>query len=358
MRINWYGNYSQGGGYSGSSENMCVALEKLGVDVRVVGLKTDNKHLRENTTREGLKIKDKPFMLADIGILYGFPSAFPYIKNKIKVGFTMFETNKFPTTKGANPWSGDTGNCVDQCNKMDMILVPCEHNKKLMIESGVTVPVEKVLLGFDPDKYPLIERPKRDTFTFLILGTLTIRKNVGWVVGAFVDLFKDREDVRLIVKSNSGTVAHFSHPYKNIEFIDEFSSNEQILEYYKQADCFVFPSRGEGFGLPVIEAMATGLPCIFSNHTGLAEFANTRYNYPINKYEMTKTMKYPPKWGDVGDWYNPDYEELKTLMKYVEQNREEAYNKGISSSKWVREKFTYENTAKQLIEIFKTLIDK
>ena len=51
MILNWYGSFSQGQGYSGSSEKICIALEKLGVDVRVVTFANDNP---KNITKEGM----------------------------------------------------------------------------------------------------------------------------------------------------------------------------------------------------------------------------------------------------------------------------------------------------------------
>lgn len=354
MILNWYGNYSQGRGYSGSAEHMIIALDELGVDVRPIGISTEKSDHTLNYTEKGWKIKTKPFKLAEIGISYGFPNSFTSIFNKKKVGFTMFETSQFP--KGISDWSGPTGNSYDQIKDMDLMLAPSKHSAQLIKDTGYKGRVEVVNLGFDPEIYPFMERPKnRKVFTFLIMGTLTIRKNPGVALMAFIDLFKGRKDVRLVIKSNSGTVAHMNMPWDNIEIIDEFSTNEQMKQYYYDADCFLFPSRGEGFGLPVIEAMGTGLPCIFSNHSGLAEFANPKYNYPINKYSMEKAQRYPKKWGDVGDWYNPDYDEFKSLMKYVEQNKDKAYNKGVESAKWVRKNFTYKQTAKRLKSILETL---
>lgn len=353
-KLNWYGTLAQGQGYSGTSEKMALALEKY-FDVRVISFTDYN---RANVTQDGIKLRSKPFELATTGLIYGFPNSFTSVINKRKIGFTMFETSKLPRTSGIpNDWAGETGNPEVNINKMDMVLVPCEHNKKLLEKEGVTIPIKVVHLGVDPEHFKKIIRPKRDTFTFLSLGTLTIRKNPGAIIGAFLELFKDNPNVRLVLKTQSGTLGHIQFPYKNIQIIDEYSTPEQILVYYRDADAFLFPTRGEGFGLPPMEAMATGLPTVIADHTGMAEFCNKEYNYPIPVVKETPAIRFPKKWGDVGNWYEPDYNALKEAMWDIYTNREESYNKGLKASDWVHGNFTFDHTAQAIVKLVQELED-
>lgn len=347
--LNWLGSFSQGQGYSGSSEQMAVALEKNGLDVRVM---TFSSGLKRNMTEEGRKLIEKPFQVGKWGICYGIPSSFTSLMfQKYKIGFTMFETDTIPHSSFPNEWAGKTGKAKDIINKLDMLLVPSQHNKLVFQKEGITIPIEVVNLGVDTKMYPKIIRPKRKTFTFLILGTLTIRKNVGALLSAFIELFKDNPDVKLVIKTTSGTIGHLNFPWKNIEIIDSYATPEETLELYKRADCFVFPSRGEGFGLPPLEAMSTGLPVIFSANTGMLEYAHNQFNYPVPISHKAKAVRFPKKWGNVGNWYEIDYKALKEMMKYVYENREEAYFKGLDAAEWVRQRFTYDQTAKRIISL-------
>jgi glycosyltransferase involved in cell wall biosynthesis len=124
---------------------------------------------------------------------------------------------------------------------------------------------------------------------------------------------------------------------------------EEVMKLFEQADCFLFPTRGEGFGLPPLEAMATGLPTILADHSGMADFCDDRYNYPIRKNKVTPAFRYPKNWGKVGNWFEPDYEELKDLMLYVFDNQEEARTKGKEASDWVLKNWTMDNTADSII---------
>jgi glycosyltransferase involved in cell wall biosynthesis len=353
MLLNWYSGIGQGQGYSGATENILVELGHIGYDVRIL---TPKKVIRENLTEEGLKIVDKPFMLGDIGVYFGYPAGFNSVVNKYKIGFTMFETSKLPNGKGVNgqpnDWAGATGNAMDFVNSMDELWLPCQQNVDVFRAEGATTTINKVVLGvnrklyYDMSEKRAAGRANRP-FTFLMLGTLTSRKNVGAVILAFIDLFKDNKDVQLILKSSSGTLAAMRFPEgANIKIIDEYSTIEQVQGYYANADAFIFPSRGEGFGLPPLEAMATGLPTIFTDNTGMSEYADSEYNYPIKSSHLVPAITYPKRWGNVGEWYEADMTELKAAMLNVFENEDKSKAKGQKAAKWVAENWTYANTAK------------
>jgi hypothetical protein len=360
--LNFLANPSQGNGYSGSSELLAMALDKL-VDVRLmIPLPVDVQSkgvykAKNNRLDKKHPIYNKPYKQGEIGIYYGFPVGFNSLMNKYKVGYTMFETSRLPngiTTRYGNPYSGKTGRAKDIINSsVDLLLVPCQHNKEVFENEGVTVPIEVLHLGIDPEMYPYFERPKRKTFTYLMAGTITGRKNPFTVMKAFSALFQGRKDVKLIIKTKEGTIPNLKFRGVNIEIVDKFCSSEELRKIYQEADCFVFPSRGEGMGLPPLEAMATGMPTIIADNTGMSEYANDDYNYPIRKNDVIKSTNFPKQWGDVGYFYNPDYHELKDLMLEVYENRDEAMAKGKRASEWVHQNWTYDNSAKRLLEILK-----
>ena len=358
MLINFYCNVSQGQGYSGAGENIAVELEAMGHDVRIF---TTKKVIPKNFTPEGMAIVKKPMKVGKVGICFGFPAEFMNMFNPVKIGFTMFETSKLPNGGGAkgryNTWSGPSGDAISIMNRMNEIWVPSEHNVNLFKDEGVTVPVEKVRLGvntrlfFDMSKERERTRSRRP-YTFLMLGTLTTRKNPGLAITSFMNLFTDRQDVRLLLKTQSGTLAAFNFAGKwNIEIIDSYATIEQVQSYYANADAFVFPSRGEGFGLPPLEAMATGLPTIFSDNTGMSEFANPKVNYPIMCDKTSQALRYPPEWGNVGYWYEPDEMQFRETMRDVFENEDMSREIGKSASKWALENFTYKETAKRMSQL-------
>lgn len=107
---------------------------------------------------------------------------------------------------------------------------------------------------------------------FLHISNDEPRKNLPRVIAAFKRLKKQHPDVRLLLK----LPAHRAARYRNIEGVEVIAtllSTEQLAELYRRALGFVFPSLYEGFGLPILEAMASGCPVITSNASACPEVA-------------------------------------------------------------------------------------
>lgn len=259
-----------------------------------------------------------------------------YNKN---VGYTMFETTKLPSSPRV--W-------VDVMNKnVDLVLVPAEEVKKVFINSGVKVPVEVVPLWVN-DAYKYVDRPKREVFKFLWAGKLDgfNRKGCLDAVEAFKEEFKNEPNVRLVIKATtiSLTEAKIDEILddERISFVKGILSRREFMYLFKDADCFVFPTHGEGFGLPPLEAMATGLPTIITDWMGCSEFASNDVCYPIKVNKLEKAY-FPPIYGDVGEWAAIDIKRVRKLMRHVYENREEAKQKGINAAKLVDEKYRFSN---------------
>jgi glycosyltransferase involved in cell wall biosynthesis len=337
MIINYFGGFGTTYGYGSATEQLAVGLENAGVDVRLMRITGERAIAAlDDVTPAGKKILSKPFQKSDIAICVGHPPFFREIQQyKYRIGYTMFESNKLPDP-------GPKGDWVKMCNTLTRLWVPSQSSKELFEKSGVTVPIDVVRNGVNPSLFPLVERPKRDVFTFLMYGVLTIRKNPGQAISAFLSMFKDNPNAHLILKTQSGTLGHLQLEDKNITIIDRKYNHEELQKLLASADAFVFPSRGEGFGLPPLEAMSTGLPTIVSANSGMLEFANGEYNFPLPCLKMKKTTHVPKDWGDIGYWWEPDYGMLKATMKFLYDNQDYAREIGKKGSKWVQEHFTWD----------------
>lgn len=355
-KINWYGTLGAGQGYSGSSEQTALALDRRpDTDVTVVSL---GKSHNRNLSKAGRKLKEKPFVMGDIAIAHGLPVSFSSIQGyKYRVGYTMFETDTLPNSE---VWYGKGfKSAADAINsQLDLLLTPSEWCVQMFRDNGVTIPIEVVPNGVNPQHFPYVERPERDTFTFLDMATLTIRKNPGAVIGAFVSLFKDNQNVRLILKTQSGTLGHLDlKDMGNITIIDELYTNEQMRHLVESADAFVFPSRGEGFGMPPIEAMASGLPTIVSYNTGMMDYTDEKWSYPVRTSHKSPAVRFPKAWGNVGSWYEPDQQHLKEQMLYVYEHQDEAREKGKIASKYIHDNFNYDVVAEKAIKAIDKLVN-
>lgn len=109
----------------------------------------------------------------------------------------------------------------------------------------------------------------------LAVGTLEPRKNLVTTVRAFRVVSERVDDCQLAIVGGRG--------WRNDEFEAELGvasehvrvlgrvGDEELVKLYAAADCFVYPSLYEGYGLPVLEAMAAGTPVVTSNTTSLPE---------------------------------------------------------------------------------------
>lgn len=357
--LTYLGTGGQGQGYSGSIEQTIIALDRRkDVDVHVI---TFTETPSANISKEFGKIKNKPFVLGDVAIVHGFPQAVESgMIGKFKVLYTMFETDTLAT---GEDWAGRYNNAPRLINEnADLLLVPCTHNVELFRRSGVTIPIEVVPNGVNPELFPYIDRDKirkpDHKFTFFMYGTLTLRKNPGMVISAFASLFRNNPDVKLVLKTQSGTLGHVEYiDMGNIEVIDSLWTVERLKQELGNVDCLVFPTRGEGFGLPPIEAMATGLPVIIGDNTGMHDYADPRYNLAVRTKEIVPAQRYPKPWGYVGNWYNPDYDQLKEYMLWVYENQEEAKAMGKRASEWVHDNWTYDDVAEKMVQAIKKHYD-
>ena len=110
------------------------------------------------------------------------------------------------------------------------------------------------------------------------MGTIEPRKNLSFLIKVFEYLkskYSIPHHLYLIGKKGWKSESFFEilkkSPYSQDIILEGFLSDEELSAYYTQADCFVFPTLYEGFGLPILEAMQYGCPVVASNNSSLPE---------------------------------------------------------------------------------------
>jgi glycosyltransferase involved in cell wall biosynthesis len=135
------------------------------------------------------------------------------------------------------------------------------------------VPAERVhvaLPGVDRHFRPDGERANLGGPYVLSVATLEPRKNLGVLVDAFRLLGQD--DLRLAVVGAAGWGEQPSLDHPRIVRLG-FVGDEELARLYRGAAVFAYPSRFEGFGIPIVEAMASGVPVVASSHASMDEAA-------------------------------------------------------------------------------------
>lgn len=278
-------------------------------------------------------------MKPDIQIIHATPDN--YLKYKkpgmLNFGYAAWETSKLPDT-----WPA-------YCNSLDALFVPSQWNVDVFKDSGVTIPVYKIPHTVDLEQFKNVE-PMRlgipsNKYVFYSIFQWTERKHPYGLIKAYLSEFTSNDNVALIIKSYR--MNHTSQDKLAIEreiqalkafanskhlptvyLIHEALSRDDMLGLHAFGDCMVSPHRGEGFGLTCFESMAMGKPTISTNYSGNLEFMNEENSYLID-YTMTPVSNMP--WGIYSirqDWAEPDIADLKSKMRYVYENQEEAKLKG------------------------------
>lgn len=339
--LSYYGYFTPFGGYGIANFNWVKHLRRNGVVVSPHGkfLPRPGEREWEVLNDEEKEIASLPFEKHRIGIIETTPFDFNLLDTEVKIANTMAESNQI-----GEPW-------VNACMAMDYIVVPNKFQYHVFRDSGI--PEEKLRIiphGTETEKFPYYDRPKRDYFTFGIAGYLNDRKGVFELIRAFTSEFDPDEPVRLRLHTTNMDFLFYKF-FRDSRIITdgESLSHEQLNEFYQSLDCFVFPSKAEGIGQPPREAMATGLPVILTNYSGLSEIAQKTISFPLQPKKFVRGVN-PHSLEQPGDWAEIDIQELMYQMRYVYEHQEEAKKIGEKAAKTIREKYSWTIAAKKMIQ--------
>lgn len=332
--IAWTGHFLEHGGYTEEAIAAVVALDDAGVHVVANPVMWDKPRTplppRQAERLAALLERDVPddfIHVAHIGAnrFKRHPAAMR------SVGRTMFETDGLPFG-----WA-------DRCNAMDEVWVPSEHNLRTFANAGVApsklhkVPETFDTELFDPGVQPLAVEGLNG-FVFLSIFSWLPRKAWDVLLRAWFDEFRAQDDVTLLLKTDiqhaPGTdcrreVESFvrdqlqRNPKKGprVLVLDRALELTDVPRLYRAADAFVLASHGEGWGRPLMEAMAMGLPTIATRWSGNLEFMNDDNSYLVD-YELVDTPA--DSWFSGQRWAAPSIKELRRALRYVYESRTEA----------------------------------
>lgn len=353
-KIIWDGPIGYNNGYGNASSWFMLGLNKL-TNLYVIASKWQGTDL-SFIPKELEKILDRETEIIDSFYVKCFPaSEFGTRIAERYIGYTMLEASRIPDS-----W---VKNINENCER---VIVPCTHQKQAFIDSGVKRDVKVIPLGLDVSLFPEVKIPKDDEFIFGTMGTLTYRKGTDVLVKAFQKAFPKKEypNVGLYIKTIPvGGIAHAWFADGDLLRNDErirlntqsLSPTELITEFFEKINCFVFPTRGEGFGLPPLEAMCVGLPTISTNWSGTGDFTKPDVAYPLD-YKIVDVPRgdyrgYPEGLqADGMQWAEPSVDHLIEIMREIYKDKKKAYAKGKKARKFVLENYNNVAVSQQLVD--------
>jgi glycosyltransferase involved in cell wall biosynthesis len=217
------------------------------------------------------------------------------------------------------------------------IWIPSKHVRKSYTKAGV--PHSNIVIiphGVLSDRFLLKTEqsnlfPQAKKFKFLFRGGMLARKGLDILLDAYLSTFTAKDDVTLIIHGgyenyHLGAVRRaeqFPEPNApQVIFTDKSYPVDRANSMYEQVDCFVLPYRSEGFGLPILEAMAAQLPAIVTSYGPSLDFCNRDNSYLISAKEgpcdiwpcSSKAVFYH-RTDEVPTWSTPDVEECDMCLR-------------------------------------------
>ena len=259
-------------------------------------------------------------------------------------------------------WGSVPREWVDRINgEVDEVWVPSGYVRACFVRSGVD-PRRVVVVpqGIDPDRFrpgvPPYPLSTRKGFRFLFVGGTIWRKGPDILLEAYLRAFTPADDVCLVVKDAGADsfyasgglrrrIRELASDPRNAEivYLEHELPDAAMPGLYTASHCLVHPYRGEGFGLPLVEAMACGLPVVTTGHGPALELCDPTSAFVLPATEVTlpeprvlglETVERP-----VVAEVDPDV--LAETMRFIFEHPAEARERGQRASAYARQRLTW-----------------
>ncbi|SDT84681.1 glycosyltransferase [Desulfobacula phenolica] len=247
---------------------------------------------------------------------------------------------------------------------LDGLPVLSKFIKKILVDNGVHLPITAAGCGIDHIQQRGQEQISQgqisnlspDVYKFLHISSCFPRKGADLLLEAFASTFTSKDDVGLVIKTFPNIHNTIEEQVKEIkkrfpdsppiEIINKDLCASQIAGLYRQCDALVAPSRGEGFGLPMAEAMWHKLPVITTAYGGQSDFCTPDTSWLID-FTFQAAETHMDLFNSV--WMEPDVEHLGKLMAQVRLAKQEQLKPRLDAAlELIQRLFTWDQCADRL----------
>jgi glycosyltransferase involved in cell wall biosynthesis len=298
-----------------------------------------------------------PFGRSDsVGITLGAVEMTRALRTRFHVAFAVGETSRIPRQDRL------------KLAGLDMIWALSRWGQGVLENSGVSADLIRIVpAGIDSDELSGVGGatsavPKKEdgVYRFVCVGKWEERKGTRDLARAFAAEFAPSEPVELIMHCGwtyqrsvdwhaalARELAEGGNAQARVR-TSEPGPRSEYVALLRSADAFVLPTRAEGWGLPILEAMACGLPCIVTDYSGVQEYANAANAFliPVQAMEPVADAEFYDPSFDWGSWALPDDAALRRLMRYVVENPGEARRRGEVARSDATTRWTWDNAAR------------
>jgi glycosyltransferase involved in cell wall biosynthesis len=338
--INLIASYRVYDGYGSMSEYLAVGMHQAGERVNAIPLRISRDGLSEEMlrllSRDGQLLPGPVVMSACLQ-----PALERYAVGEHFI-HTMWESSKLPAD-----WP-------HKLNRARTVMVPTHFVARVFRDNGVTRPIVVIPDGIDPEVYRWVDRPRRPAITTLMVGVIVPRKHVEKGIEAWQLAFDGNPDARLILKARYGGEGHEGFTLPNdprILLVDESEPTRGILHWYARADVLM-ALGSEGFGLPLVEGMATGLPVVALASEGQGDVCQEAGDLVLSVEPAGWEPADQVGFGICGVRGYPDVQAVAKRLSWVAANPAAARELGRAASEWARK---YRNVKSKCIGMIDVL---
>lgn len=324
MKICYTGPFLDSSGYGEATRNFIKALHEAGADFKTELVKFTTREFGDSITRNLAKELAERNISYDVKILHVTPDLYKkYMEpGKYNIGHLFWETTRLP-----EDW-------VRACNSLDEIWTGAGTNAQVLKDSGVTVPITIIPepINIQPETPEPFQLPNFNGFVFYSIFEWTERKNPRTLLNAFWREFKGQEDVCLLIKTHKGSftsqgvteiitdvrtwkraLGHRDSP--RVFLCTDMLSDHDKHKLHETGDAFVSAHRGEGWGIPAVEACLHKKPVIAVKYGGVYDYFSSKHMY-IVEHEMVKVDKiYNKYYGPSMEWADASEKSLREKMR-------------------------------------------
>lgn len=318
----------------------------------------------------GSGLQEIPKEEPELILTYGTPDLFDEVRelreerhwNNFKhAHYFVWESSKIPSE------------FVLKFHSADLLITAAKYTQKAARYAGLRN--VKVWHHAVDERFQYIDKDfEKGTFVFLHHNGYEYRKGTEFVIEAFTKEFSLDEDVKLVIKARERKIGvwltpkispytpeqlelkrkdpekfkakYLSLKHPQIEEIIGHVSDEEMVRINKEAHAFVFPAKGEGWGLPPFECLAMGIVPIMPAYSCFSEWFDERYMLEVKEAGYTNTE---PRY--TGYMYHPSVRSIRKQMRWAFEHRKELKQMGKLGSKHIHENYNWPKIHNELVEI-------
>ena len=289
------------------------------------------------------------------------PRTWPHLPGK-NIHWAIFEATRLSTPM------------VEWLQAADLVFVPSAWGKGILINHGIAEDIiEVVPEGVDPAKFhPLVRsgytNHQDEIYRVLVVSKFEERKGFPELLEGYAKAFGSDTAAKLMLKSDSlYMMPHTGDAYqnnlselqdlveqagiKNATYLNGVLSDDDLAHLYNACDVLLFPSRAEGWGLPLIEAIATGMPVATTFYSGHTEFlAPIKDKVGLLDHRMIP-MGHE---GTQGEWACADSDTIAARLIEMRENQADYKARALDAASMMRRDFSWQRAAERCINLLRS----